>query len=65
MAQEEIEQTEQQEAEPVEEEQKIMCFVSKQVVGISETVEVEYQPHNKVRVLPKYIKYTDEDEQAS
>jgi len=68
MAEEGIEQEEQveeQEAAPKEEEQKIMCFVSKQVVGISETVEIEYQPHNKVRVLPKYIKYTDEDEQAS
>lgn len=38
-------------------EQKIMCFVSKQMVPQSETVEVEYAPRKKVRVLPKYVKY--------
>ena len=40
-------------------EQKIMCFVSKQMVAISETVEVEYAPRKKVRVLPKYVKYAE------
>lgn len=47
--------------EPVEQknEQKIMCFVSKKMVPISETVEVEYMPHKKVQVLPKYIRYED------
>ena len=45
-------------------EQKIMCFVSKMMVPISETVEVEYKPHKKVRVLPKYIKYTDGEQTA-
>lgn len=45
-------------------EQKIMCFVSKKMVPISQTVEVEYAPHKIVRVLPKYIKGTEiaEDE---
>jgi hypothetical protein len=37
--------------------EKIMCFVSKQMVPIEDTVEVEYQGHKKVRVLPRYIKY--------
>ncbi len=40
-------------------EQKIMCFVSKQMVPISQTVEIEYAPRKKVRVLPKYVKYTE------
>ncbi|RDV39350.1 hypothetical protein DV096_01880 [Bradymonadaceae bacterium TMQ3] len=37
--------------------EKIMCFVSKQMVPIEDTVELEVQEHKKVRVLPKYIKY--------
>lgn len=41
--------------------QKIMCFVSKQMVPIDETVEVEYMPHKKVRVLPRYIRYATEE----
>lgn len=41
--------------------QKIMCFVSKEMVPINETVEIEYGPGKKVRVLPKYVKY-DRDE---
>lgn len=40
--------------------EKIMCFVSKQMVNIEDTVELEIQPHKKVRVLPKYIKYDEE-----
>ena len=40
----------------IEDEQKIMCFVSKQMIPISQTVEVEYMPHKKVRVMPKYIR---------
>jgi len=56
MAEELVEETQ----EPKVEEQKIMCFVSKKMVPISETVEVEYMPHKKVRVLPKYIKYSAE-----
>lgn len=47
---------------PVENEQKIMCFVSKKMVPISQTVEVEYMPHKKVRVLPHYIRYADEEQ---
>lgn len=43
-------------------EQKIMCFVSKKMVPMSETVEVEYMPHKKVNVLPKYIKYDESAE---
>ncbi len=43
-------------AVPVKEE-LIMCYVSKQMVPISETVEVKYGPKKKYRVLPKYIKY--------
>ncbi len=53
----EVEETQ----EEVVEEQRIMCFISKKMVPISQTVEVEYMPHKKVRVLPKYIRY----EQAS
>lgn len=41
--------------------QKIMCFVSKEMVPINETVETEYKPGKKVRVLPKYIKYDREE----
>lgn len=37
--------------------EKIMCFVSKQMVAIEDTVELEVQPNKKVRVLPKYVKY--------
>lgn len=40
--------------------QKIMCFVSKKMVPINETVEIEYAPGKKVQVLPKYVKY-DQD----
>ncbi len=38
-------------------EQKIMCFVSKKMVPTSDTIEIEYAPRKRVRVLPKYIKY--------
>ena len=48
-------------AAPKVEEQKIMCFVSKKMVPISETVEIEYMPHKKVRVLPRYIRYSEEE----
>ena len=72
MAEEEVEGQGQQGTEgeaPVEEKkkvQKIMCFVSKQMVPIDETVEVEYMPHKKVRVLPRYIRYsTGSAEEAS
>lgn len=39
-----------------EKSQKIMCFISKQMVPLSETVEIEYAPRKKVRVLPRYVK---------
>ena len=41
--------------------QKIMCFVSKEMVPINQTVELEYMPGKKVRVLPKYVKYDREE----
>jgi len=44
-------------AEKKEKEQLIMCYISKQMVPISETVEVAYGDNKKYRVLPKYIKY--------
>ncbi len=66
MAEEEAKSTE-ADAEVTEEEEaapekqysgeKIMCFVSKKMVPIEDTVELEIQPHKKVRVLPRYIKY--------
>lgn len=60
MAEEEVEKTETPEV--VEKQysgEKIMCFVSKQMVAIEDTVELEIQPHKKVRVMPKYVKYDD------
>jgi hypothetical protein len=43
--------------EEKEKSQKIMCFVSKQMVPLDSTIEIEYAPRKKVRVLPRYIKY--------
>lgn len=51
------EETKEGAAEQPKEVQKIMCFVSKQMVPISDTVEVEYSPGKKVRVLPRYVKF--------
>ncbi|MFT4704853.1 MAG: hypothetical protein ACI81R_002561 [Bradymonadia bacterium] len=39
-------------------EQLIMCYISKQMVPISETVEVNYGGNKKYRVLPKFVKYS-------
>jgi hypothetical protein len=50
---------------PVADEQKIMCFVSKKMVPMSQTVEVEYMPHKKVRVLPQYIKFEEAEAAAA
>ena len=36
---------------------KIMCFISKKMVPIEDTVEVDYAPGKSYRVLPQYIKY--------
>ena len=36
----------------------IMCYVSKKMVPISETVEVPYSAGKKHRVLARYIRYT-------
>jgi hypothetical protein len=41
--------------------QKIMCFVSKEMVPINQTVELEYAAGKKVRVMPKYVKYDLEE----
>ena len=63
MTEETIETEEATETEaPVENEQKIMCFVSKQMVPTSQTIEVEYAPRKRVHVLPRYVKYTDQVE---
>ncbi len=76
MAEEETPQEEgaetEEEQEGAEEEEekkqysgeKIMCFVSKQMVPIEETIELEVQEHKKVRVLPKYVKYDQEQAEA-
>ena len=61
----EAEAEEQAEAvEPVVEEPKIMCYVSKVMVPLSETVEVEYEKGKTFRVLPKYVKYVESAEGA-
>ena len=53
------------EAEPVKEAQpKIMCYISKKMVTIDETIEIPYDGNKSFRVMPKYIKYdpdTSED----
>lgn len=54
------EQTEEEAEEAKKSSQKIMCFVSKKMVPLNETVEIEYAPGKKVRVLPKYVKYDQE-----
>ncbi|MGM0556263.1 MAG: hypothetical protein ACQEVA_07775 [Myxococcota bacterium] len=65
MAEEQENQEDAPEEEMTEEErrggQKIMCFVSKEMVPINQTTELEYMPGKKVRVLPKYIKYEREE----
>jgi hypothetical protein len=43
--------------ETKESEELIMCYVSKKMVPMSETVEVTYGANKKYRVLPKYIQY--------
>ncbi len=59
----EEEQQEEEEEQKQYSGEKIMCFVSKEMVPIEETVELEVQEHKKVRVLPKYIKFDlDESE---
>jgi hypothetical protein len=34
-----------------------MCYISKQLVPVSDTVEVQYSTDKKYRVLPRYVKY--------
>ena len=44
----------------VVEEPRIMCYVSKEMVPMSETVEVEYETGKTFRVMPKFLKYAAE-----
>ena len=47
----------QTEQEPAVEEPRIMCYVSKEMVPMSHTIEVEYEAGKTFRVMPKYVKY--------
>ena len=38
-------------------EDLIMCYISKKMVPMSETVEVAYGQNKKYRVLPEFIRY--------
>lgn len=51
------EENQTEETTPAEQEELIMCYVSKKMVPLSETVEVKYGGNKKFRVLPKYVKY--------
>ena len=56
-----VEQNTEEAQETVEKQysgQKIMCFISKKMVPIEDTVEVDYAPGKSYRVLPQYIKYS-------
>lgn len=35
----------------------VVCYISKQTVPVSETVEVQYAPGKTYRVLSRYRKY--------
>jgi hypothetical protein len=48
-----------EEAPVVEKEysgRKIMCFVSKKMVPLEDTIEVEFTAGKSYRVLPKYVR---------
>ena len=45
---------------PIVEEPRIMCYVSKEMVPMSETVEVEYESGKSFRVMPKFLKHAAE-----
>ena len=53
----EVSNTPETPAPSIEDEPKIMCYVSKRMVPKSQTVEVEYAPSRKVWVLARYIHY--------
>lgn len=54
---EEIAETEASDGEDKEYSgRKIMCYVSKRMVPFEDTVEVEYSPGKKYRVLPQFVK---------
>jgi hypothetical protein len=65
--QENVEETSEEEADAEEQEaaeeeakkneQRVMCYISKRMVPISDTVEVVYSQTKKYRVLPEFIKY--------
>ena len=40
---------------------KIMCFVSKRMIPIEDTVEVEYANGKSYRVMEQYIRYDQND----
>lgn len=48
------------EAPPEPAEPKIMCYVSKVMVPLSQTVEVEYEKGKSFRVLPRYVHFDTE-----
>ena len=55
-----IESNEQQdnaEAGQPREDQMVMCYVSKRMVPMSQTVEVVYSQTTKYRVLPEFVRY--------
>ncbi len=39
---------------------KIMCFVSKRMVHIEDTVEVQYAPGKSYRILEKFIRFNQD-----
>ncbi len=54
--------TEPAQDEPIKEAQpKIMCYISKKMVAIDETIEIPYDANKSFRVMPRYIKYDPDD----
>ena len=51
--------TEENKKEVTETSVYIMCYVSKKMVPIDETVEISYGGNKKYRVLPEYVKYQE------
>jgi len=51
------EQTNEEPKTTEEPKELIMCYISKKMVPVDETVEVSYGVSKKYRVLPKYLKY--------
>jgi len=53
--------TESTKQEPKEAQPKIMCYISKKMVPIDETIEIPYDSNKSFRVMPRYIKYDPDD----